>query len=198
MLEHGMFRTLGVFIALSLVAGCSSEASKKPETATTPAPGALGRTPSGKSSPPSKGSTGSSLDAHREGRTPVSGPLKETFFEFDSYNLTTEARTILQSNAAWLKANPAANADEERRLARPPVHVRRAPMPQKETENRRFSENVISTDKAALLWMYCREIAPFETPTFGRKVGSYRSCNKAPQKCATYRRQIRTVEIRRR
>jgi hypothetical protein len=28
---------------------------------------------------------------------------------------------------------------------------------------------VISTDKSALLWMYCREIAPFETPTFSKK-----------------------------
>jgi hypothetical protein len=44
-------------------------------------------------------------------------------------------------------------------------------MPQKGTENRRFSENVISTDKSALLWMYCREIAPFETPTFSDKLG---------------------------
>jgi hypothetical protein len=32
-------------------------------------------------------------------------------------------------------------------------------------------ENVISTDKSVLLWMYCREIAPFETPTFSEKVG---------------------------
>jgi hypothetical protein len=45
------------------------------------------------------------------------------------------------------------------------------PLPQKETEKRRFPENVISTDKSVLLWMYCREIAPFETPTFGEKVG---------------------------
>jgi CheY-like chemotaxis protein len=58
--------------------------------------------------------------------------------------------------------------DEERRLARPPVPVWRAPMAQKGTG--RFSENVI-TDKSALLWMYCREIAPFETPTFSTKVG---------------------------
>jgi ribonuclease BN (tRNA processing enzyme)/DNA-binding response OmpR family regulator len=61
--------------------------------------------------------------------------------------------------------------DEEWRLARPPVHVRRAPMARKGIENRRFSENVISMDKSALLWMYCREIAPFETPAFSRKVG---------------------------
>ena len=44
-------------------------------------------------------------------------------------------------------------------------------MPQRGTENRRFSENVIGTDKSALLWMFCREIAPFETPTFSKKVG---------------------------
>ena len=45
------------------------------------------------------------------------------------------------------------------------------PMAQKGNKNRRSSENVISTDKSALLWMYCREIAPFETPTFSKKVG---------------------------
>jgi hypothetical protein len=38
-------------------------------------------------------------------------------------------------------------------------------------ENKRFSKNVISTDKSALLWMYCREIAPFETPAFSKAVG---------------------------
>jgi hypothetical protein len=46
-------------------------------------------------------------------------------------------------------------------------------MPQKGTEKRRSSENVISTDKAALLWMYCKEIAPFETPTFSKNVGEF-------------------------
>jgi phosphoribosyl 1,2-cyclic phosphodiesterase/DNA-binding response OmpR family regulator len=54
--------------------------------------------------------------------------------------------------------------DEERRLARPPVPLRG-------TEKRRFSQNVINPDKSALLWMYCREIAPFETPTFSENVG---------------------------
>jgi peptidoglycan-associated lipoprotein len=39
--------------------------------------------------------------------------LKEAFFEFDSYNLTSEARAILQANAVWLKANPAANVEIE-------------------------------------------------------------------------------------
>jgi peptidoglycan-associated lipoprotein len=39
--------------------------------------------------------------------------MKEAYFEFDSYNLTVEARKILQANAAWLKANPAANVEIE-------------------------------------------------------------------------------------
>jgi hypothetical protein len=38
-------------------------------------------------------------------------------------------------------------------------------------ETKRFSKNVINTDKSALLWMYCREIAPFETPAFSKAVG---------------------------
>jgi ribonuclease BN (tRNA processing enzyme)/DNA-binding response OmpR family regulator len=45
------------------------------------------------------------------------------------------------------------------------------PMAQKGNRKRRSSENVISTDNSDLLWMYCREIAPFETPTFRDKVG---------------------------
>ena len=46
------------------------------------------------------------------------------------------------------------------------------PMFQMGAEKRRPSENVISTDKSALLWMYCREIAPFETPAFSENVGN--------------------------
>lgn len=116
MLRHGTFRALGVFVGLLLVAGCSSEASRKSEAQpSSNAPATLGRAPSGKSSPSSKGSTGtgSSLDAHREGRAPASGPFREAFFEFDSYNLTSEARSILQANAMWLKANPAVNVEIE-------------------------------------------------------------------------------------
>ncbi len=62
-------------------------------------------------------------------------------------------------------------------------------MPQKGTEKRRSSENVISTDKSALLWMYCRQIAPFETPTFSKNVGEFIArATRAPQKRANRRR----------
>jgi hypothetical protein len=58
-------------------------------------------------------------------------------------------------------------------------------MPQKGTEKRRSSEKVISTDKAALLWMYCKEIAPFETPSFSKNVGEFIArATRAPRKGA--------------
>jgi len=70
-------------------------------------------------------------------------------------------------------------------------------MPQKGTEKGRSSEKVISTDKAALLWMFCKEIAPFETPTFSKKVGELIArATSAPQKRATYQQQMRTLTIR--
>jgi phosphoribosyl 1,2-cyclic phosphodiesterase/CheY-like chemotaxis protein len=69
---------------------------------------------------------------------------------------------------AWLlrTACQRSRVNEKRRLAGPLVRVRKGPMAQT-----RFSKNVISTDKSALLWMYCREIAPFETPAFSNAVG---------------------------
>jgi hypothetical protein len=61
-------------------------------------------------------------------------------------------------------------------------------MPQKGTEKRRSSGKVISTDKAALLWMYCKEIAPFETPTFSKNVGEFIArATRAPQTGAARR-----------
>jgi DNA-binding response OmpR family regulator len=99
---------------------------------------------------------------------------------FSSAYARTKIRAwVLRTACQWMRE--VIPEDEERRLARPPVHVqqRRAdarargsrPRPQNGTEKRRSSKNVISTDKSALLWMYCREIAPFETPTFSNKVG---------------------------
>jgi hypothetical protein len=45
------------------------------------------------------------------------------------------------------------------------------PMTHPGTEKSLFRKVVVSTDRAALLWMYCREIAPYETPTFSKNVG---------------------------
>jgi phosphoribosyl 1,2-cyclic phosphodiesterase/CheY-like chemotaxis protein len=85
----------------------------------------------------------------------------------DAYARTKIRAWTLRAACQWMRG---VIPDEERRLARSPMHVQRAPMAQKGTG--RFSENVIRTDKSALLWMYCREIAPFETPAFSENVGN--------------------------
>jgi DNA-binding response OmpR family regulator len=52
-------------------------------------------------------------------------------------------------------------------------------------ERRRSSERVTSSDKSVLLWMYGREIAPFETATFSRKLGDIIArATSTPQKRA--------------
>jgi DNA-binding response OmpR family regulator len=86
-----------------------------------------------------------------------------------AYARTKIRAWVLRTACQWMRG--VMPEDEERRLARQPVHAqqrrRAGARPQKGTEKRRS----ISTDKAALLWMYCREIAPFETPTLCNKVG---------------------------
>jgi DNA-binding response OmpR family regulator len=78
-----------------------------------------------------------------------------------------------------------------RAACQPPVEIPTVPMAQKGIENRRHSENVITTDKSALLWMYCREIAPFETPAFSKTVGDLIvRATKRPQKCVAVQRQM--------
>ncbi len=65
-------------------------------------------------------------------------------------------------------------------------------MPQKGTDKRRSSEPAISSDKSGLLWMYCREIAPFETPTFSKNIGEIIArAASAPRKPAAHRWQIK-------
>jgi peptidoglycan-associated lipoprotein len=104
---------LGVLV----MAGCASETAKKPESSASPKSSTSdsAQTPTGKSSSgsSSQSQSGSSLDALREGKGLASGPLKEIRFDFDSYDLTSEARSNLQANAAWLKANPSANVEIE-------------------------------------------------------------------------------------
>jgi peptidoglycan-associated lipoprotein len=59
---------------------------------------------------------GSSLAQLQEGKAPVtppSSPLKEVFFEFDRYDLSADARTVLRANADWLKGNPSVRVEIE-------------------------------------------------------------------------------------
>lgn len=101
------------------IGGCATEAAKKPQAAasavTTPVPAI---TPSkaapGQSDVSSRDArAGSSLDALRDGQTAAEGPMKTIYFEFDSFDLSADARATLKSNAAWLKANPSSTVEIE-------------------------------------------------------------------------------------
>jgi peptidoglycan-associated lipoprotein len=115
MMPRVKMQSFVALVGLMIFAGCASEVAKKPEVSspsasTTP----QGQTPNPKSAQaPRQGGGTSSLDAHREGKAPASGPLVEIYFEFDSYDLGADARRTLQANAAWLKANPAARVEIE-------------------------------------------------------------------------------------
>ena len=57
---------------------------------------------------------GSSLERARRGLPPEEdGILKDVHFDLDSYTLAPEARSVLEQNANWLKANPRANVELE-------------------------------------------------------------------------------------
>lgn len=58
----------------------------------------------------------SSLDALRRGdstATSKDSALREVFFEFDRYDLTSESRGTLKAAADWLKKNPATKVEIE-------------------------------------------------------------------------------------
>jgi peptidoglycan-associated lipoprotein len=101
-------------------AACAPSATGKPESAATGATGSPGgdqRAGEGQ-----KGKTGesdtdaSSLKRLQEGKstaTAASSPLKDVFFEYDRYDLTSDARTTLRANADWLKSNSSTRVEIE-------------------------------------------------------------------------------------
>ena len=70
---------------LALVA-CSTKSSTKPPDTTTMQP--QQKVATAKQIKTAASNSGSSLDAHREGKAPASGPLKDIYFDFDQYNLS--------------------------------------------------------------------------------------------------------------
>lgn len=106
---------MALFSAL-VIGGCATEAAKKLESVARVSEAAAPASPrpgAGKSEVSSRAAAGSSLDALREGKAPASGPLKEIYFDFDKYDLSSDARSILKANADWLRANPGANVEIE-------------------------------------------------------------------------------------
>jgi peptidoglycan-associated lipoprotein len=117
-----MHINLGSFAAaLSIAAlplsGCSSSTADKGQAPAGPAASASVSRQASKANPAGavapRPPSSSSLDAHKQGVAPGSGPLKEIFFTFDQAELTEQARATLRDNVAWLKANPSARIEIE-------------------------------------------------------------------------------------
>jgi len=106
-----------------MVGACAPTATGKPDIASsTGASGA--RSPGGDqlAGEGQRGKTGesdadaSSLKRLQEGKssaTAASSPLKDVFFEFDRYDLTSDGRATLRANADWLKSNSSARVEIE-------------------------------------------------------------------------------------
>ena len=124
------FRMLcyGIVAASVLLSGGCAPSATKPDAAGLGPTGSSSATPSasgsksageGRASTTKESnapSTSSSLDQLKAGKPPVtaaSSPLKDVLFEFDSYNLSGNAREILRGNADWLKSNPSARIEVE-------------------------------------------------------------------------------------
>ncbi len=94
-----------VLSATLVLAGCSTTTTSKPNepNAASVKPPAERNRSVAASSP-----SASSLEALRRGEstaTPASSPLKEIYFDFDRYDLRSDARETLKANAGWLKTN---------------------------------------------------------------------------------------------
>jgi len=109
-------------LALSLAA-CAPTATSKPDAAGGAGPagartsGADQKTGEGqRGNPKESDAASSSLKQLQEGKapvTPASSPLKDVLFDFDRYDLSSDARTTLRGNAEWLKSNPSVRVEIE-------------------------------------------------------------------------------------
>jgi peptidoglycan-associated lipoprotein len=101
--------------------GCAPSTAAKPEmtapkSGTSAAPGGSGQGEGQRGSGSESSTAPGSLEALQKGQnpaTPASSPLKDVFFEFDRYDLRTDARETLKVNADWLKRNPTARIEIE-------------------------------------------------------------------------------------
>jgi peptidoglycan-associated lipoprotein len=102
-----------VLISATILTGCAPSATSNPNSAGGAglgAPGAEGRGGEGARGGAKESDTGSSslkdLQTGKPPVTPASSPLKDIYYDYDRYDLSADARTILRANADWLKANP--------------------------------------------------------------------------------------------
>lgn len=111
-----------IFVVAMTLAGCAPSATSKPNSpgagsGSARTPGADSRAGEGARGGGKEADAGSSsLKDLQEGKSPVtpaSSPLKDVYYDFDRYDLSADARTILRANADWLKANSNARVEIE-------------------------------------------------------------------------------------
>lgn len=110
-----VFRIVVLLAFVHLAAGCSST-KDKPEVSPAASASPPAETKKPPAAAPDSSTSSSSLDALKRGdstATPASSPLKDVYFDFDSYNLRADARDTLKANWEWLKGNPAAQIQIE-------------------------------------------------------------------------------------
>lgn len=114
-------RLCGVAL-LCVLAGCAPSATNKPGGATPKSGGSDLSSDEQRSGEGQRGGTresdtgASSLKQLQEGKSSASSPsspLKDVFYEFDRYDLSSDARATLRANADWLKSNPSARVEIE-------------------------------------------------------------------------------------
>lgn len=120
-MREGLANQLGawlsgfMFLGLLGLTGCAPQSTAKPEIDAGRAGGAARGPSKGRevTTAARDAAPRSSLEALRRGEKPVSGPLKEIYFDFDRYEIRADARDALKANAGWLKANPIVSVEVE-------------------------------------------------------------------------------------
>jgi len=100
-----------LFFVFGLAACSTSQETKSME-----APQSVKAPPAKPNPDVRKTQASTSLDSLKRGEAPVTppgSPLKEIYFAFDKYDLSTGARATLKANGDWLRKNPAARIEIE-------------------------------------------------------------------------------------
>ena len=178
---------LTIFAAL-FIAGCATEAAKKPQAAASAVTTPMAAIPPSKAAPGKSdvssrdARAGSSLDALRDGNAAGEGPMKTINFEFDSFDLSADARATLKANAAWLKANPSSMAEIEGHC-----------------DERGTTEYNLALGakraRAAMDYLAALGVNParMKTVSFGEELPA---CREASEACYQRNRRDRFVEVR--
>src|SRR5262244_126168 len=103
---RGLFIVPLAMLLAASIGGCSKTA--QPDGPTVAANSGSNRKDS-MGSEQNRSQSQGSLEDLRRGQppvTPANSPLKEIYFDFDSYTLRADARESLKGDAEWLKRNP--------------------------------------------------------------------------------------------